>query len=196
MEQHLLYQNKKLFGYVLVLILTLSFSGGLLWYKKHQLNDLEQASIIYHKMLKNNPVAAEDFINYHNIYSTLISLNLAKQSVEKQDFYQAELQLKIGLKNISDVNLQTIVKLRLARIQLQQKKIDEALDILKTIKGITWTDIVAELQGDAWFSKGNFYQAYQSWYNCMAATNSPIMKQIMKLKMNNLPKSINKSFTS
>ncbi|WWO97424.1 MAG: tetratricopeptide repeat protein [Candidatus Dasytiphilus stammeri] len=195
MGQHLLYQNKKLLCYLLALILLCI--GGFWWYK-YKLNGLKNASIIYQKILKNNNrVAAENFINCNNnIYGILISLNLAKESVEKKDFFQAELQLKKGLNKTSDVNLQTIVKLRLARIQLQQKKNDEALYILKTIKGITWTDRVAELQGDAWFSKGNFYQAYQSWSKGIAVTTSPIMKKILKLKMNNLPESVNKYLTS
>ncbi|WWO99813.1 MAG: tetratricopeptide repeat protein [Candidatus Dasytiphilus stammeri] len=198
MVQRFVDPKEKLLGYLIILIIALLFIGGF-WYN-YQFKKLDNSSIIYQKILNNSPISlitAEDFIkNNNNIYGTLISLNIAKEYVDKQDFYKAELQLKQGLKTISDVNLQSILKLRLARIQLQQKKINEALYILKSIKGITWRDIVADLEGDAWLSKGNFYKAYESWYNGIAVTTSPIMKQIMKFKMNNLPESVQKSFNS
>ncbi|WWO98786.1 MAG: tetratricopeptide repeat protein [Candidatus Dasytiphilus stammeri] len=204
MVQYLLSQKKKSLFWLIFFTFVLLFIG-VFWYHQ-KLNHIANTSVIYQKnrqFLKNNNSVdlkintAKSFINYNNhIYDTFISLNLAKRYIENNDFFNAEVQLTKGLKTISDVNMQTILKLRLARIQLQQKKIDEALYTLKSIKTRAWRDLVAEIQGNAWFKKGDCYQAYQFWSESLAVTSSPILRKIMKLKINNLPLSVKKNFSS
>ncbi|WWO95384.1 MAG: tetratricopeptide repeat protein [Candidatus Dasytiphilus stammeri] len=200
MEQRSLYYNKKFLYYFFIGLTILLIVGGWYYYT-HKFKSLEKTSMISQNFFKKNDsivthTTAEAFRNYKNISGTLISLKQAKIDVEQKHFSEAELELKKGLQNLSNVNLQVIFKLRLARLQLQQHKIDDALYVLKSIKGITWRDIVADLQGDAWFRKGNFLQAYKFWCNGIALTTSPILKQLMKFKMKKLPESVKTSFTS
>ncbi|QKJ88218.1 hypothetical protein PMPD1_3295 [Paramixta manurensis] len=124
--------------------------------------------------------------NNNNTYGALASLDLAKQYVDKNDLGNAVTQLQRGLQDTKDANLQAVLNLRLARIQLQQKKADEVLKTLDGIKGDGWTAIVADLRGEALLSKGDKQGARDAWKKGIDSDASPALKEMMQMKMNNL----------
>ncbi|CCJ70855.1 Mlr7403 protein [Cronobacter condimenti 1330] len=100
--------------------------------------------------------AAEQFVSQNkNTYGALASLELAQRYVDKNDLNKAAQQLQQGLENAKDENLRSLINLRLARIQIQQKQADAALKTLENVKGDNWSAMVADLRGDAMLRKGD-----------------------------------------
>ncbi|VEC81421.1 Mlr7403 protein [Raoultella ornithinolytica] len=71
----------------------------------------------------------------------------------RNDLQNAEKQLQQGLAAAPDDNLKSVINMRLARVQLQLKKPDEALKTLDGIKGEGWVAIVADLRGEICLTK-------------------------------------------
>ncbi|RRZ90969.1 YfgM family protein [Erwinia sp. 198] len=122
-----------------------------------------------------------------NTYGALASLDVAKRYVDNNELDKAAAQLQSGLKATKDANLQAVLNLRLARIQLQQKQPDAVLKTLDAIKGDGWTAIVADVRGEALLSKGDSKGAREAWSKGIASNASPALKEMLQMKMNNLP---------
>ncbi|WP_034919295.1 YfgM family protein [Erwinia sp. 9145] len=122
-----------------------------------------------------------------NTYGAIASMDLAKRYVDANQLDKAVARLQNGLKDVKDANLQAVINLRIARIQLQQKKADEALKTLDAVKGDGWTAIVADVRGEALLSKGDTSGARGAWSKGIASDASPALKEMLQMKMNNLP---------
>ncbi len=122
-----------------------------------------------------------------NTYGALASLDLAKRYADTNQLDKAASQLQNGLKDTSDANLQAVLNVRLARVQLQQKKPDDALKTLDQVKGDGWTAIVADVRGETLLSKGDAKGARDAWSKGIASDASPALKEMLQMKMNNLP---------
>lgn len=122
-----------------------------------------------------------------NTYGALASLELVKRYVDLNQLDKAAAQLKTGLKDTSDAELQSVLNLRLARIQLQQKQPDEALKTLEQIKGDAWAAIVADVRGEVLLEKGDVKGAREAWLKGTEANGASALKEMLQMKMNNLP---------
>ncbi|ALB63676.1 hypothetical protein AFK62_14715 [Cronobacter condimenti 1330] len=131
--------------------------------------------------------AAEQFVSQNkNTYGALASLELAQRYVDKNDLNKAAQQLQQGLENAKDENLRSLINLRLARIQIQQKQADAALKTLENVKGDNWSAMVADLRGDAMLRKGDKQGARDAWSKGVNDKNSPALGDMMQMKINNL----------
>ncbi|KQN54900.1 tetratricopeptide repeat protein [Erwinia sp. E602] len=131
--------------------------------------------------------AAKFASDNNNTYGALASLDLAKRYVDNNQLDKAAAQLQNGLQDTKDANLQAVLNLRLARIQLQQKQPDAVLKTLENIKGDGWVAIVADVRGEALLSKGDTQGARDAWSKGVAADTSSALKEMLQMKMNNLP---------
>ncbi len=167
---------------------------GWRYWSTHQDSSSREASAHYQQLTTaldaSKPQTLEavaKFANENsNTYGALASLDLAKQYVDKNELAKAAGQLQSGIKNTRDANLQAVMNLRLARIQLQQKQADDALKTLDSVKGEGWTAIVADIRGEALLSKGDKQGARDAWSKGIASEASPALKEMMQMKMNNL----------
>ncbi|WP_246763985.1 YfgM family protein, partial [Cronobacter sakazakii] len=131
--------------------------------------------------------AAQQFVAQNqNTYGALAALELAQRYVDKNDLTNAAQQLQKGLENTKDENLRSLINLRLARIQIQQKQADAALKTLESVKGENWSAMVADLRGDALLSKGDKQGARDAWSKGADDKNSPALGDMMQMKINNL----------
>ncbi|MCX8960413.1 hypothetical protein EHW66_05075 [Erwinia psidii] len=131
---------------------------------------------------------AETFASENpNTYGAIASLDLAKRYVDSDQLDKAVVQLQNGLKSTKDANLQAVLNLRLARVELQLKRPDEALKTLDAVKGDGWTAIVADVRGEALLSKGDTKGARDAWNQGIVSDASPALKEMLQMKMNNLP---------
>lgn len=122
-----------------------------------------------------------------NTYGALASLDLAKRYIDNNQLDKAVDQLQSGLKSTKDANLQAVLNLRLARIQLQQKQPDAVLKTLESVKGDGWAAIVADVRGEALLSKGDSKGARDAWSKGIASDASSTLKEMLQMKVNNLP---------
>lgn len=175
-------------------IIGIAALGGWRFWSSHQEGTDKAASAEYQQltsaMQADKPDSLEAVATFasknNNTYGALASLDLAKQYVETNQLDKAIALLQSGLKDTKDANLQAVINLRLARIQLQQSQADAALSTLNNVKGDGWTAIVADIRGEALLSKGDKQGARDAWSKGAESQASPALKQMLQMKMNNL----------
>lgn len=168
--------------------------AGWRYWEGQQESEMKNISAEYQKMVEalksNHPESlqnASQFVEKNrNIYGALASLELTNQWVISGQLDKAASQLQNGLKATKDVHLQTVMRLRLARIQVQQKQADSALTTLDKIKEDGWSAMKADVRGDALLSKGDKQGAGEAWRQGIASDASSALKEIMQMKINNL----------
>ncbi|EKM7175552.1 YfgM family protein [Cronobacter sakazakii] len=159
-----------------------------------QVDSAREASLHYQNVMTDVSAddpktlsAAQQFVAQNqNTYGALAALELAQRYVDKNDLTNAAQQLQKGLENTKDENLRSLINLRLARIQIQQKQADAALKTLESVKGENWSAMVADLRGDALLSKGDKQGARDAWSKGADDKNSPALGDMMQMKINNL----------
>ena len=167
---------------------------GWRYWTGHEQDSVREASFAYENAITgvraDNPktlTAVEQFAAENkNTYGALASLELAQQFVDKNDLNKAVAQLQQGLGSTKDENLQALINLRLARIQVQLKQADAALKTLDAVKGAGWTAIVADLRGEALLSKGDKQGARDAWSKGVESNSSPALREMIQMKINNL----------
>ena len=168
--------------------------GGWRYWSSHQQDSAKTVSAEYQKVTRamqaGKPETLEAVNTFasenSNTYGALAALDLAKQYVDSNQLDKAATLLQNGLKDTKDANLQAVINLRLARIQLQQNQADAALKTLDSVKGDGRTAIVADIRGEALLSKGDKQGARDAWSKGVESDASPALKQMMQMKMNNL----------
>ncbi|MGC0805105.1 YfgM family protein [Pantoea agglomerans] len=168
--------------------------GGWRYWSSHQDDTAKTVSAQYQQltsaMQAGKPETLEAVNRFasenSNTYGALAAMDLAKQYVDAGQLDKAATLLQNGLKDTKDANLQAVINLRLARIQLQQNQADAALKTLDDVKGDGWTAIVADIRGEALLTKGDKQGARDAWSKGVESDASPALKQMMQMKMNNL----------
>lgn len=183
-------------GKALVVGVVLGIGGLLGWryWTSHQADAASAASLSYQRAVSTlsadkpeSLTAAQQFAaDNQNTYGAFASLELAQRFVDKNELDKAAAQLQQGLAAAKDANLQAVINLRLARVQLQLKQADAALKSLEGIKGEAWAAIVADLRGDILLSKGDKQGARAAWEAGVKSDASPALSEMMRMKMNNL----------
>lgn len=118
-----------------------------------------------------------------NNYGALTSMGLARQYAERGDFAAAQTHLQKALDQTRDANLQSIINLRLARVQLQQNNVDGALKTLDGVKEKGWMALAEDTRGDAQVIKGD-HQAARAAYKKALQFGAP--QTLVRMKLNNL----------
>ncbi len=182
---------KELSAGAILFIATLS---SWFYWKNYHSVDLTTISQSYQEISKRFATAhlddvtvAEAFIQLNsNIYGVLGALQLAKYFVEHNDFTKAEQQLIRAQTQSKDVNLLSEINLRLARVQLQGKKWDDALKTLDAIQGEGWTAVVQCTYGDIFLDKGDIKNARAAYNKSLNSDTSQALQVLLRIKLNNL----------
>ncbi|MEB6539477.1 YfgM family protein [Serratia sp. TSA_7] len=167
---------------------------GWRFWQNHQNSNMMAASQSYQeasdRLAAGKPddvSAAEAFAKTNsNSYGVLASLELAKHFVEQNDFAKAEQQLVLAQGQTKDDNLLAMVSLRLARVQLQEKKLDEALKTLDGVKGEGWAAMAQDARGDALLAKGDTKGAREAYSKGIESNASQALQVLLRMKLNNL----------
>lgn len=167
---------------------------GWRYWNSHQTESARAASLSYQTVVSSLSAgkaedlsAAEKFAaDNKNTYGALASMELAQQFVDQNQLEKAAAQLQQGLAATSDENLNAVITLRLARVQVQLKQADTALKTLDSVKGEGWAAIVADLRGEALLSKGDKQGARSAWEAGVKSNASPALSEMMQMKINNL----------
>ncbi|TKI06738.1 YfgM family protein [Martelella alba] len=131
--------------------------------------------------------AAQKFADdNNNNYGALTSMDLARYYADKGDFPAAQRQLEKALGQTGEENLQTLIKLRLARVQLQAKNADGALQTLNGVKQAAWSALADDIRGDAQLQKGNGQAARDAYDKALKANPPQALQALLRMKLNNL----------
>jgi len=180
-------------GLALVIGALLGFGGLLGWryYNDSQIEAKEQASFAYEKVseeLLKGEVGlsqANTFIENHRDtgYAMLMALEMAQQSIERKDLSEAAKQLEFVTNNAKLSAIKSVAQVRLARIQIQQGKLELALASADQVTDLAFKGQSQEIKGDVYQAQQLFDKA-RAAYSAALETNK--RDQILKMKLDNL----------
>ena len=164
---------------------------GWRYWQSHENSNMMAASQSYQeasdRLAAGKPddvAAAEKFVQANgNSYGVLAALQLAKHFVEQNDFAKAEQQLALAQGQTKDDNLLAMIDLR---VQLQEKKLDEALKTLDGVKGEGWAAMMQDVRGDVLLAKGDAKGAREAYSKGIESNASQALQVLLRMKLNNL----------
>ena len=169
------------------------------YWQKRKVENNVQAADLYQKLslvVKNVSTNSDAIMSQaqniitlypNSIYADFARLEVAKQSVLKNNLDQATTSLNEVISNTT--NLNPIAKLRLARIEIAQNKVDDAIKTLSSIKLEGYALSKNLLLGDAYFAKNDYKQAKTYWQNASTYAQKPELaniKTLLQMKIDNL----------
>lgn len=180
----------------LILVVALALGGNLGWryWQEHQVTKAQQLSAEYDQVIYSDTQDAaakhaqiDAFVNTHDksVYTVLALLEKAKLEVNNEDYVQAEATLKQALIQAPDEVFSSIIALRLATVQFQQKQLDQALASLDLVKEASWDSRKKLLLGDILSAKGDKEGAKNS-YQQAQQNASALERQWLQVRLNNL----------
>jgi len=163
-------------GNAIIAGLAIGFAGfiGLNYYNDHKLQQELNTSEAYQTMIEAASedtaafeVAGKAFIaeNPTSSYAMLTAIALAKEAAVKEDWAQAETYLSTAIEKSVDDGIKAVATVRLARVQLQLEKYEQALATLTPALPASFNAGVEEVKGDIYLKQGktelarNAYQA-------------------------------------
>ena len=155
-----------------------------------QYADLVQA---FGKNDRTTVLALADKLNAdhpHTGYADQGELAAARMQVESNDLAGALARLQQVANTTSDVELALVVRMRIARLQIEQHQADAALATLAAVEPGAFAGRFAEVRGDALLAKGDRAGALKAYREAQAAQGSqsggPSNDDLLALKINEL----------
>jgi predicted negative regulator of RcsB-dependent stress response len=185
------------FGILIGIIFAVFISWGWNYWRQVKENNLLIASMQYEHLVAligtNENISTVNRLadglleNYaYTPYASLAALQLAKLAVNKNNLTEAASKLVWIIDHSHDQALQSIARLRLARILLIQNQAKEALNILSKNEDKAYIPIFLEEKGDILNNLGYSKQALQSYLAAKQAFGNIIERPLLEMKINNL----------
>ena len=147
--------------------------GGWRWYQDRMDSVATQASSKYAQVLKafEQGDRTQAFVLIGELerdyssspYVDQARLMAARVYVDSGDLDKAATELKTVMDHSKDADLVLVTRLRLARVQISQKKADAALATLNGLKAGAFEPRYHEIMGDAYFAKGDKASALKEY---------------------------------
>ena len=118
-------------------------------------------------------------------YAPLAVLHQAKNQIEQGENAAAEESLRWVLKNSKQDTVQNVARLRLARLLLADKKVDEAQAMVNSGMSDAYASLTNEIRGDIFVAKGEIEQAKEAYDQAMQAASGAGV-EYLQLKRNDL----------
>lgn len=120
-------------------------------------------------------------------YASLASLAMAKKYIDDKKYEDAIKKLNWLLSNSNDAGVKHIARIRLARILLNEKKIEQAYDLVKDEQSSSFKSEYSELRGDVYVAKKKFPLA-KAAYKSALATNirNKEKREFIEMKLYNI----------
>ncbi len=187
------------YGNALILGITLGIAGlvGANYWFRHRALSSDAASSLYDVMLgqmlqKNMTAASGDgqlLISHYpsSPYAGNAALILARLSMEQGDISSAEARLRWAMKHGRGGGVRNAARLRLARLLMQQGKLDAALKLAGTADHAGFVSDYDELRGDIFAAQGKNNEARQAYAASLAAlpAGSPYAT-VLRMKLDDL----------
>ncbi len=184
-------------GIVIGIIFAVFISWGWNYWHQTKENNLFIASMQYERLVASmakgekisilNNLADGLLRNYANTpYASLAALQLAKLAVNQNDLTKATNRLVSIIDYGHDQALQSIARLRLARILLTQNQAKDALKLLSKSEDKAYIPIFLEEKGDILNNLGHYKDALKSYLVAKQAFGNYAGQPLLEMKINNL----------
>jgi len=120
-----------------------------------------------------------------NFYTYEAHLLLAKEYVDKNELEKATSELQSVIDSKPDKLMTEFVKLRLARVYNAMQKHDDALAEVSTVVNEPFLSMVKEIQGDAYFAKGESENAIAAYKEAVEKGEGYSGKKNIEMKQEN-----------
>lgn len=168
--------------------------GGLYgwrYYNEQKIADQEQASAAYEtttQALTQDETGfsqAQAYIddNSDTGYALLMAFKLAQQAIERKDLTEAAKHLSFAAANAQNDSIQAIANLRLARVQLEQEQLEQALLSLDKVTDEAFRAQRQEVKGDVYMAQQLFDKARAAY---SSALEDNANNDVLKMKLDNL----------
>ena len=180
-------------GTVIILLAAMGFFG----YEKYQRHQVQRAAILYNELVDTSVAgqisaaraSADTLVRQygHTPYAAFAHFFLARMDSESKQIPAAESELKTIIQSGNTPRgLKSMARLSLARLYLEQKQAQKALDLLKA-PDLAFAPLQDEIQGDAYVAlhqDGKAMQAYQSAIAALPVADP--YRSYLQMKMANI----------
>lgn len=171
-------------------VLALAVFGGWRYWESQRIDASTKAANVFQDMLGAvqrshvNPAdkaASTDVQRYAKTlredytktpFAVSAGLLLARQAVDRNDFKEAEKQLKWALEQKPEESVRILATTRLARVLAADKRFDEAQALLTKESDIGFKPTVEELKGDIYQAQGKIPEAQKAYLAAVEALQS------------------------
>lgn len=180
---------------VTVVLLAIAAFNGWRWYERHEAGN---ASVLYDEFVnslqggdlgRKKELAGTLIERYgRTVYAPMAALQIAKANFEAGDRGAAQAQLQWVIDKSGHPELVQIARLRLAAILLDEKKFDQALQLLSGDVPPSLATSFADRRGDVLMAMGQPEQARAAYQEALEKADAQHpMRQIIQLKLDALP---------
>jgi predicted negative regulator of RcsB-dependent stress response len=171
--------------------------GGLFgwqYWKDYQETTAAEASALYAKVDKASATSMEqaqaDIQTLQNDYAStpyaaIASLKAAQQYAEKGEYEPAAAALRWVIDNSKEADYKHLANIRLARVLLSMKKVDEAQVLTNQAYPVAYQALIEELKGDIYVAQNKPTEARAAYDKAMQG-GSGGSSEFIKLKRDNL----------
>ena len=159
---------------VVTFVAAIAGTQGWNYYQKQQ---VEQAAVLYAALQKvegsRDPKKIGDAANLvmekfsGSGYASRAALISARASFDAGDVQNARIRLQWALDNTKEEELKDLVRLRLAGLLLDEKKYDEALQLLESKHDESFAGLYADLKGDVSIAAGKVAEARAAYQTAL-----------------------------
>lgn len=178
-------------------IIAFGIISGWHYWQQRQAKILSRASAIYDEMLTRRAQndagatliqARKLYKNYpRTVYGQMGALMLARDSVLKKDYVNAEKRLNWVINHSSVPSLRQIARIRLARVYISEQKPEDALTTLEKINDQNFNGLINEVRGDAYVAMKKYNMARDSYKQALnELPNAEVIRPLLEMKYNNL----------
>jgi len=181
---------------VLGIVLGVGGIGGYNYWQKYQDTRAAEASSHFEAILAALETDDEATLQQHadtliadyanTDYAQMARLALARHAVEKEQFEQAETELQAVVGSAGDSPLAYIARTRLAAVQIQLARYDQALATLGSDFPSAFQARAEELRGDALSLQGKVAEARDAYLKAQQSQPGPADAGFLKQKLDDL----------
>lgn len=159
------------------------------WYRDYRSDTVAQSSDLYEDYLAAEGVERETVEatlagEYpDSAYHVLVLLRTAERSMDGADAEAAEAELSEALEAADSDKLADLVRLRLARVQLELDRGDAALATLSEVRSIGLRSQVQELKGDIHMMRGERPEAHEAYVAALAEMGQGAQRSLLEMKV-------------
>jgi predicted negative regulator of RcsB-dependent stress response len=170
---------------------------GWKFYSQHKTEQAQNASVIYSRMVISELSQDSQDVTLqanklmqdykHTPYAKLAALFLAKIDVAANNFADAQKHLKWAEAHAHVKAIKQLAKVRLAKIYINQNKLDDALSELNQLVDSSFAGLVYETRGDAYARKGNVAKAREAYAKAIKSIKDAArVRPLLQMKLDNL----------
>ncbi|CAL4325882.1 UPF0070 protein YfgM [Buchnera aphidicola (Neophyllaphis podocarpi)] len=180
-------KNKKYIIITIIIVLIIIFIGFVKTQKIGSNEKLKKENIeIKNQKDKNEKNFLEYMLKSKNSDISILIVNKVPKYISANNIKIAEDLLIHASEITTDENLKNIINFRLAKIQIEEKKIDKALISLEKIKSLEWIGIKENLKGDIFKLRDEIDKSIESFKKVIQSNTEIKLKEIAKIKINEI----------